>query len=300
MDFRLNVFICVARNLNFTKAALELHISQPAISKHIQELEAHYGVQLFDRVGSRMGSRIALTAAGELFLKHAEEISEAYRNLSLEMNLLSGNFRGTLRVGASTTIAQYVLPELIARFISRFPDVRLSLLTGNSEQIEQAVSEHRIDIALVEGSSRRAGLRYAHFAKDELVLVTSVHNKTPDQLPVEALASLPLVLRENGSGTLEVIEKALLSHNIKLSPENVLLQLGSTESIKSFLMNYPSAYAIISIAALTKELTDKRLKVVDVTSISLTREFTFVTTQGAQNELAERFITCLCHNKKLL
>lgn len=293
MDFRLRVFVSVARNLNFTKAAGELHISQPAISKHIQELEATYGVQLFERAGNR----IILTTAGEIFLKHAEEIIESYRALSLDMNLQSGRFSGVLRIGASTTIAQYVLPELIARFIKRFPDIRLTMLTGNSEQIEQALAGHRIDVGLVESDSRHSGFRYTHIADDELVMVTSVRNKIKDEVTVEELKSLPMVLRESGSGTLEVIEKALAAYNVKLSHMNILLQLGSTESIKSFLMNCPSAYAIISIVALTKELLQNTLKVIEIDGVTIDREFAFVTQLGSQNDLVERFVQFVNNNK---
>lgn len=293
MDFRLKAFVSVARNLNFTKAAKELNISQPAVSKHIQELESVYGIQLFER----MGSKIALTTAGTAFLRHADSIIESYRSLKLEMNLMAGTFSGTLRVGASTTIAQYVLPQIIARFIVRFPDIRLTLLNGNSEQIEHALNKHDIDIGLVEGSSRHQGLRYAHFAKDELVMVTGVQNRIADEISVEELARLPLVLREAGSGTLEVIERALAIHDLRLSQMNIMLQLGSTESIKSFLLNCPSACAIISIAALTRELTENKLKVVEVDDLRLEREFAFVTAMGQQNDIVDKFMQFINNNK---
>lgn len=286
MDFRLKVFISVAHNLNFTKAARELHISQPAISKHIQELETGYGVQLFER----RGNRVSLTTAGELFLKHAETITESYHALKLDMNLQSGTFSGVLRIGASTTIAQYILPELIAKFIKRFADIRFTMYTGNSEQTEHELASHRIDVALVESSSRHSGMKYTHISKDELVMVTSTQNKIKNEVTIEQLKILPLVLRENGSGTLEVIEDVLLSHNLKLSQMNILLQLGSTESIKSFLLNCPSAYAIISVSGVAKELINNTLKIVDINEMIIEREFAFVTTQGAQNELAERFM----------
>lgn len=286
MDFRLKVFVTVARHLSFTKAAKELYISQPAITKHIQELETTYKIQLFDR----SGGRISLTKAGEVFLNHAESILESYKELQLDMNLLSGNFNGSLHIGASTTIAQYVIPSIIAQYISAFPDVRLSMLTGNSEQIEQALEEHKIDIGLVEGSSRKHELKYSLFAKDELVLVTHAKNKCKEEITAEELRLLPLVLRETGSGTLEVIEKALATHQLKLSQMNVLLYLGNTESIKSFLLNSPSAYAIISISAVAKELTENKLRVIDITDMELQREFSFILPSGYQNSIAEKFI----------
>ncbi|MEG1556558.1 MAG: LysR family transcriptional regulator, partial [Bacteroidales bacterium] len=158
MDFRLRAFIAVAQQLNFTKAAKELFISQPAISKHIQELENIYGVQLFER----NGSKITLTSAGEIFLKHAESITNSYKELQLEMNLWSGKFTGNLKVGASTTIAQHTLPPKIAQFIMAFPDIKLSVIMGNSEQIEQALREHTIDVGLVEGIHRKNEFKHVH------------------------------------------------------------------------------------------------------------------------------------------
>ncbi|MEG1611879.1 MAG: LysR substrate-binding domain-containing protein [Alistipes sp.] len=297
MEFRLMAFISVARNLNFTKAARELHISQPAVSKHIQELETLLGMQLFERVGNR----VLLTAAGNVCLKYAESIIDSYRRMQLEMNLMSGKFNGELRIGASTTIAQYVLPPIIAKFITRFPDVKLSMLTGNSEQIEQAIDDHKIDVGMVEGSRHRQGLRYVLFANDELVMVTSTTNRSKDEVSVDELVALPLVLREAGSGTLEVIENALADHKLSLKQMNILLQMGATEGIKYFLSNAPSAYAIISIAALSKELINNTLKVIEINGLEFCREFSFVLAQGVHNELTERFMEFVkaFDNKKL-
>lgn len=286
VDFRLKVFIAVADHLSFTKASRELYISQPAISRHIKELESVYSIQLFERVG---GSRIRLTAAGRLFLSHARHIVESYAALSSDMNLLRSHFSGELRIGASTTIAQYALPQVIASFIARFSEVKLTLHTGNTEQIEQLVTEHRIDLGLVEGSSRKRDFSYSLFSRDELVLVTSSQTKSVDAVNVEELKALPLVLRESGSGTLEVIEDYLERCNVKLSDLHILLNLGSSESIKQFLFN-SSAYALISVAAITRELLDGRLKIVDISDLKMERNFSFISAVGSRNEIAEKFI----------
>lgn len=113
-DFRLKVFQSVAKNLSFTKASQELFVSQPAITKHIQELETYYQARLFER----QGSKISLTDAGELLLKHSEKILDDYKQLEYEMHLLHNEYIGELRLGASTTIAQYVLPPLLGNFIA--------------------------------------------------------------------------------------------------------------------------------------------------------------------------------------
>ena len=149
-DFRLKVFRSVAKNLSFTKASQELFVSQPAITKHIQELESAYQTRLFDR----QGNKISLTESGKLLLEHCDRILEDYKRLEYEMHLLNNEYTGELRLGASTTIAQYVLPPLLARFIKKFPQVNLSLMNGNSREVETALQEHRIDLGLVEGVHR--------------------------------------------------------------------------------------------------------------------------------------------------
>lgn len=172
-DFRLKVFLSVAKNLSFTKASQELFVSQPAITKHIQELETCYQARLFDR----QGNKISLTEAGKLLQEHSEKILEDYKRLEYEMHLLHNEYIGDLKLGASTTIAQYVLPPLLANFIAKFPQVNLSLLNGNSREIEAALQEHRIDLGLVEGISRLPNLKYTTFLQDELVAV--VHTGRP-------------------------------------------------------------------------------------------------------------------------
>ena len=210
MDFRLKVFYSVATNLSFTKASHELFISQPAISKHIRELEQRFETPLFER----NGNKIQLTRAGELLLSHAQSLLAAYRQLNFEMNLLTNHFSGELRLGASTTISQYVLPPLLAKFMQKFPDIKLSLLSGNSNDIERALTEGKIDLGLVEGCAHLNTLHYEAFMKDELVVITHTSSSLAihDKLTLEQFRSLPFVLRENGSGTLQVLESALSEH----------------------------------------------------------------------------------------
>ncbi|WP_455638086.1 LysR substrate-binding domain-containing protein [Parabacteroides sp.] len=287
MDFRLKVFYSVATNLSFTKASKELFISQPAISKHIHELEVQYKTPLF----SRTGNRIVLTPAGELLLSHTNNLLVAYRRMDFEMNLLTNHISGELRIGASTTISQYVLPPILSSFISKFPEVRVSLLNGNSHDIEKALREGLITLGLVEGNTRQSTLHYTPFMKDELVVVTHTGSKLAhyDELTLEELCTLPLVLRENGSGTLAVLESVLAEHQIKLSQLNILMQLGSTESIKLFLEN-SDALAFVSVRAVTRELTAGGLKVIDVADFSAERMFMFVQLQGQSGGLEENFI----------
>ena len=189
-DFRLKVFASVAKNLSFTKASQELFISQPSVTKHIQELEAAYQTRLFER----KGNSIILTEAGRVFWEYSKRILEGYSRLEYEMSLLRNVHSGELRLGASTTIAQYVLPPLLAHFAERFPQITLNLLSGNSAQIEKALTEHRIDLGLVEGNARQQNLKYTAFMGDELVAVVNTHSRWRkcDEIEPSELCQFPL------------------------------------------------------------------------------------------------------------
>lgn len=293
----MKVFQSVAKNLSFTKASQDLFISQPAITKHIQELESTYQTRLFDR----QGSKICLTESGKLLLEHCERILDDYKRLEYEMHLLHNEYKGGLRLGASTTIAQYVLPPLLASFIKKFPHISLSLTNGNTRDIEAALQEHSIDLGLVEGVFRLPNLKYTTFLEDELVAVTRTGSKLPvdDEITPEDLLNLPLVLRERGSGTLDVFERALLQHNIKLSSLQVLIYLGSTESIKLFL-EHTDCIGIVSIRSITRELYSGQLRVVEIKGMPMLRDFSFAQPQGQDSGLAQVFMQfAMHHNSKL-
>lgn len=295
-DFRLTVFLSVVKNKSFTKASNELHISQPAISQNIKEIEKLYNVRLFER----NRNTISLTPQGEIFLNFAIEIHNKYQELEFEINLTNQQSQGTLTIGASTTISQYVLPPIMAKFMKRFPAIELSLISGNSDQIEQAVYNREVDFGLIEGFGHKKEFSYSLFAKDELVLITSPKNKSKEEITLEELKFLPLILRENGSGTLAVIQNILKNHNIKLSDLNILMQLGSSESIKR-LIELNNSYAIISIAAILDELKENKLKIIDIKDLSINREFSSIFLSGVRNKLAEKFLQFarLTHKQKL-
>lgn len=285
-DFRLKVFITAARTLSFTRTAEQLYISQPAVSKHVGELESRYKVQLFAR-----GSRLELTDAGRTMLEAAERLADDYRRLEYEMSLCASLTEGELRLGASTTVAQYLLPPILARFTARFPGVRVSVLSGNSAEVEQALGEHAVDLGMVESVSRRQGLHYTFFAPDELVLVARTGGKyaRTESLTPEQLLSTPLVLRENGSGTLEVISAALAAKGIRLSQLDVVMRLGTTEGIKAFVRN-SDALAIVSVTSVVDELRSGALRIVDIEGLTFSRDFSFVHAEAEPARLVRQFI----------
>lgn len=287
MDFRLKVFYTVALRLNFTKAATELYITQPAVSKHIQELEETYKTKLFER----NGSKIALTPAGEILLKHTKNIFEIYREIDFDMSSFINERQGLLRLGASTTISQYIISPVLARFHQKQQDIKVNLLNGNTEQIENALINKEIEIGIVEGQSKNQSIKYVPFIKDELVLVCSTKNPlvTQNEISLNDLKSMKFITRERGSGTLEVIEYALKQVGVKLTDLQIEMQLGSTESIKSYLLN-SDCFAFMSVHAVDKELKNNELIVLDIEGLSIERYFYIITLLGKSDSLSELFI----------
>lgn len=286
-EFRLKVFYTVAKRLNFTKAAAELFITQPAVTKHINELEAYFKTTLFERSGNK---KIVLTVAGRVLLDHAEKIFDVYRELEFDMNFLIRQHSGTLRIGASSTVAQYVLPAVLASFHQKFKEIKVQLITGNTEDIEQALLAKEIEIGLIEGISRNPQIKYEEFLKDELVLVCA-SNATlkKDTIKPEELKNYPLLLREPGSGTLEVIAHALKEHQLKITDLQMEMQLGSTESIKSYLL-YSNCLAFLSVHSILKELKNKECRIIDIQGLTIERPFQFILQHGQPSQLAEMFI----------
>ena len=286
MDYRDSVFLSVAEHLSFSKASEALHISQPAVSRHIKELEQRYDASLFER----KGNRIYLTGAGEKVYHAFKEIAQHYRNLDFEMGELHNAQAGEIRVGASSTIAQYVIPRVMASFHKRYPHIRLHLMNGNSFEMEQLLLDNRIDLALVENLSSQAGIRYRDFLHDELIVVTGKSSLYAERATIEKedLLQIPLVLREEGSGTLEVIRQYFAQQKILFEDLNTPIHLGSTESIKNFLLDF-NGLAIVSEKAVRNELYLKTLVKLQVTGITFPRTFRIAHKIGHKSRQAEQF-----------
>jgi len=286
-DFRLKVFYSVSKNQSFTKAAAELFITQPAVTKHVKLLEESLGVRLFER----KGNFIVLTAAGEVLFRYATEIFRLYQEATFELGTLKKQYQGSLRLGASTTIGQYLISPILASFHEKFPQIELTLLNGNSEFIENAVLSKSIDLGIVEGKKHHNSLKYTEFMDDELVAVVHIKSKFAKQasISLDDLPDIPLVLRERGSGTLEVIESALKEKGLKLSNLSIVMHLGSTESIKSFL-EHSQAMSFMSIRAIQKELKREEFRIVSIKDFEILRTFSFVNLHGQQDNLSSIFM----------
>ena len=290
MKFREEVFLAVAENLSFSKAARDLFISQPAVTKHIKELEKQYRTSLFER----KGNRIFLTKAGEFAYNFFKQIRTQYRNFEFELSQLNDSFKGSLRIGASSTIAQYILPQSLAAFHKSFPEIELFLFNGNSVQMEQKLIKGEIDLALVENASSHQDIKYRDFFDDEIVAVTGINSvyARKNSISVADLKSIPIVLREKGSGTLEVIETTLTKNKIDLAKLNILIHLGSTESIKNFLSNF-DGISLVSEKAIEKELQQKQLIKIPVKALDFRRKFRVALRMGQESQCTKLLINFL-------
>jgi DNA-binding transcriptional LysR family regulator len=285
-DFRLKVFYTVAQRLSFTKAATELFITQPAVTKHIKELEQHLGAQLF----KRNGSNITLTPAGELLTRYAEKIFHTYTELETEFAQLSNIASGTLHIGASTTVAQTILPKLLAVFKKTYPDIDFTFVQGNTDQVTQLMLAEKIDIAIIEGGPHHPQIAYSPFAKDEIVLVTAANNTLSKKTEItpKQLLTIPLVLREAGSGTLDVIYNALADIGINPKDLNIEIQLESSIAIKQYLL-YSDTATFLSIQSVLSELKYNELTVIDIKGLEIFRTFQFIQLHGKSSKLVEMF-----------
>lgn len=249
-DRRLQVFHAVARQLSFTKAAEVLFMTQPAVTFQIKQLEEHFNTRLFDRGHGK----ISLTPAGEVVLEYAERILGLSSELDVRLGEMTGQIRGPLLIGASTTIAEFMLPRVLGKFKSEYPQVRPRLTVGNSETIETRVAEHTLDIGLIESASHHANLVCELCCEDELQVVCSpsfplagLKEVTPQQLTQH-----PYISRESGSGTREFTDDYFRKAGISPEDMNVVMELGSPEALKG-VAETGLGFAIMSKASVAKE-----------------------------------------------
>jgi DNA-binding transcriptional LysR family regulator len=292
-NFRLVVFRAVAEQLSFRKAAEELYLTQPAVSLQIKALEEDIGVLLFDRTGSH----ITLTAAGKVLLDYCEQVKTLLAQTEHAIAALSGEHSGELALGASTTIAQYVLPRLLGEFCREHPRVHPTLVSGNTEHIVEAVERQKISLGFIEGPARSRDVKTEPFLEDELVLIASTAHEWAERTSVSCseVASIPLLMRERGSGTRHVIELALERQGVRRNSMHIVMELDSTEAIKS-AVEAGLGVGFVSRWAIAKDLRlGNTFKIVEVEGLSIKREFLVANasapgTQGLAIEF-QRFVT---------
>lgn len=250
-DRRLQVFHAVAKHLSFTRAADALFMTQPAVTFQIKQLEEQYSTRLFER---RHGS-ISLTPAGEVVLSYAERILALSDEMDTRLSEMTGEMRGPLLVGASTTIAEFMLPRVLGEFNALYPQVRARLIVANSESIENRVAEHTIDIGLIEAPAKLGGLTSQICCEDELRVICAPDYPLAEMKAVtpKALAEFEFISREPGSGTREITDAYFRSHHIAPDSLKMQMELGSPEALKG-VVSTGLGFAIVSRAVVEKEL----------------------------------------------
>lgn len=271
-DRRLQVFYTVARLLSFTKAAETLHMTQPAVTFQVRQLEDHFNTRLFDRTHNR----VALTEAGRKAYEYAEEIFTLYAEMENTVKELTGDVSGALTLGASTTIAEYMLPALLRGFTMEFPDINLKLKVSNTEGIVSMVENSMIDLGVVEGPVANKNLLVEVCRVDQLVVVVPPDHPMAgkESITMEEVIDHPFVCREEGSGTRDVILEHMSTLGLDRNSLNISLELGSPESIKG-AVEAGMGISIVSIATLEKELALDKLVAIKLDP-PLKRSFSFV------------------------
>jgi len=288
----LRVFLTVAEHEHITRASEELILSQPAVTKTIQHLEQEVGLELIER----HGRRIALTHAGHILHNYARRVFALEREMEEALSALRDVDAGEVTVAASTTTGVYLLPPIVARYHARYPKVTLNITILNSHEIVEETLNWNVDFGLVEGdaSSLPQGLRVEVFAHDELVLVVSPKHRwggLPAILPTD-LRDGQLLMREQGSGIREVIEHALLLHDVQVRP---LLTVPDNEAIKQMVMSGVGA-AIVSALAVQRELTSGDLVHVPIAGLDLRPELSLVKRTDKQLSRAAQAFCALLHS----
>ena len=273
---RLKVFRVVAEQLSFHKAAEKLFLTQPAVTLQIKALEEDVGIRLFDRAAGR----VSLTSQGEILLRYAQELAAIAAKA--EQDLASAYWRasGTLELGVSTTIAQYILPRLTAAFLAENPSVSLSLHSGNTDDVVQAVFKENAAIGLIEGPPRQPGIRTEPFMQDELVLIAPPEFEG-GRMTRNKLLAATLLLREQRSGSRRVVVTALEKSGVKPKAFKKVMDLDSTEAIKS-AVEAGLGVGFVSRWAISKELELGLLCVAEVDGIKVLRQLSLISRNGPE------------------
>lgn len=250
-DRRLQVFHTVARLLSFTKAAESLHMTQPAVTFQVRQLEEQFNTRLFDRTHNR----ISLTEAGKRVYGFSDRIFELYSEMDNAVREMTGDVSGMLMIGASTTIAEYMLPALLGDFKKKYPDVNVQLKVSNSEGIVHMVENNVIDLGVVEAPVMNKNLVVEVCRMDQLVAVLPTQHPLADResISIVELLEYPYICREEGSGTREVIADYMTELGVNASHMNLTMELGSPESIKG-AVEAGMGVSIVSLATVQKEL----------------------------------------------
>lgn len=279
----------VARQKSFSKASQALFISQPAVSAHVKALEEQYKTKLFER----KAMQIELTEAGQLLYKRLLIVKQIQEDTEFDISAIhdKAEATGKLNLGASTTVALYILPKVMSAFHQEYPQVEIALLNRNSEIVLEALLNQDINLGITEEKGKLTNVTYLPFLKDQIVAVCSKSNPLAKRksYPLKEILNMPVAIRERGSGTLEAVRMALSKHKIKLSDMQIKVRLGGTEALKNFLLE-SGCVGFLSTRSIIKELQHGELTVLQFDGLKVERNFYFIQRKGETSDLNKRFI----------
>ncbi len=265
---QLEVFVAVADARSFSKGGELVRLAQSTTSQHIRALEEELGTRLFDR----SMTRVNLTEAGHLFYSHATKILRQCLEAHEEIRRFQGLEQATLRLGASTIPAAYLIPDLLAGFTARWPGVRLELQQGDSQEVIKLLNDNLVELAVVGGKYNEDTFYFQELLNDRIILVGSASEKFSQTITIKELQNLPLIIRETGSGTRQATDSALKKADLDIRNLNVFAQLGSSEAVRRSVLS-GAANAFISKIAIKPELADGTLKEIEVKGLEINRSF---------------------------
>ncbi|MCR6544881.1 LysR family transcriptional regulator [Dehalobacterium formicoaceticum] len=267
---KLRVFYEVATKLNMTEVANQMFISQPAISQTIRDLEDDFGIQFFDRIGKKL----YLTHEGDLFLNYVRRILNLYDDCYKTIKDNSELKNGKLRIGASTTIGIYLLPEIIGKFYQEHKEIEVSIVIENTKIIADMILKNQIDFAFVEGPVFTSEIQEEYFCDDELVLITPPSHPWAqlEEVDLKELENAEFIMREQGSGTREIFEEALKDFDINYE---IKFELGNTEAIKK-AVEANLGVSCVSRKCVAKEAMDGSIAVRNIKGLKIMREFQLI------------------------
>lgn len=275
LDFRVETFLAVCQTMNFTRAAEQLHITQPAVSQHIRALEEQYGAKLF----RSQGKQLQLTESGRIFFRTAAAMH--HDDLRLREAIHQENTRRRLRFGATLTIGEYIMPDPLLRLLEREPDIQLYMLTANTQELLKLLDQGELDFAIIEGYFDKQ-------AYDSLVYCTQRYipvcaSEYPFSHPVRQMEDLleeRLLVREPGSGTRNVLERALETRNLGVRNFQRVTELGSLNLIKS-LVCAGAGISFFYQPVVQQELEAGKLREIPLEDCSIYHDFTFLWRRGS-------------------
>lgn len=290
-DHKLKVFCTVAETKSFSKTSEIIHLTQPAVSLQIQALEEMYETKLFDR----SSSKVTLTPAGEVLYKYAKDILALYVSVEKVIGEMTGLVKGSITIGAGSTIGNYLLPSVISDFRRAHPKIKVNLFVANMQRVIELLNAGNISLGLVEGDVKRQKMVVEKLISDELLVIVPTHHpwsKRKD-VSIAELIDEPFILREAGSGTRQTIEKFFARHGITPKNMKVSMVLGSTQAIKEAVEN-GLGVSIISRWSARKELRFGTLHTLNFKEEKMVRNFSLLTHRNSVSSHAtEEFLSYL-------